>query len=462
MSNRKKKGQMMEEAPVVTQQGPSSHEPSRWKPLQYALSLSFDSTSSNTYNGSLSLSIECVEEVKSFVLDFYTIEGKIIEVSAIQNKLKPTAKCHELPGGRQIQINLQEAIKPGRAVLNFRFRGTIRTDGLGLYKSQSTSAWTLLCTHFEPNFASLCFPCIDDASARASFILSIQVPPDMTVHAGMPLKHSPSTKNELLSFEFEESPRIPPYLFAFAVGRFIVVEATFSSVCENTLSPLGGEISTNIPIRAMVSIDHYNEKMRRDILDRLIIAGSQSLHACEKFLGIPFWLPKIDLLALPVMLLAGMENVGLCFLHVKEEGDPSEALSSAETDVLHEIAHQWVGNLVGMSLRVKEGIVQYIEKQLSEKLFGSQKKSSGRKKAGQVKSMTNKKTQGNSTESQLQRDFCKELNEEFYQKSLKAVETAVDVMGEKTFQTRLASVLNEYALSYLPDEVAHERILRLP
>jgi aminopeptidase N len=66
-----------------------------------------------------------------------------------------------------------------------------------------------------------------------------------------------------------------------------------------------------------------------------------------------------------------MEHIGCCFLHVQVENNEMEGV---QKDVLHEISHQWIGNFVGMSLKMKEGIVQYLEKVFAEQLFEKSKK----------------------------------------------------------------------------------------
>jgi aminopeptidase N len=84
-----------------------------------------------------------------------------------------------------------------------------------------------------------------------------------------------------------------------------------------------------------------------------------------------------------------MEHYGCCFLHVQIDNDD---LDSVQKDVLHEIAHQWIGNYIGMSLRMKEGIVQHIEKYLAEKLFASDPKKAKKKRQGGIKTLSSKST----------------------------------------------------------------------
>ena len=91
-----------------------------------------------------------------------------------------------------------------------------------------------------------------------------------------------------------------------------------------------------------------------------------------------------------------------------------------------------------------------------------------------------KKATGNSLESQLQQDFCRELNEEFYQKSLQvilsmdieiftfwrqssiddmqSVEVAVEGMGAEKFRQRLGQLLLECPTQWISDEQAQSKI----
>ena len=126
---------------------------------------------------------------------------------------------------------------------------------------------------------------------------------------------------------------------------------------------------------------------RAKLVAKTILSTAVStLAALEHYFEVPFMLPKLDFIAVPEMLLVGMEHVGCCFLHIQTSDD--EAIDTLEKDTLHEIAHQWIGNFVGMSLKMKEGIVQHLEKTFSEKLFGNDPSKKPKKKRSQVKTLS--------------------------------------------------------------------------
>jgi len=179
----------------------------------------------------------------------------------------------------------------------------------------------------------------------------------------------------------------------------------------------------------------------------ILDAAVASLSVVEKYLDIPFWLPKLDLVVVPNMLFAGMENLGCCFLHVTTTSEGHN--SSIQGDVLHEVAHHWVGNLVGMSTKMKEGIVQYIERLFVERLFGSTKKS-GRRNSHQPKVPSSK---SNSTCVQLLANFHSQFNDEVYQKCLQHIEAVAEACGEKQFQYLLQDMLKKNFFAFRPDDI---------
>ncbi len=123
------------------------------------------------------------------------------------------------------------------------------------------------------------------------------------------------------------------------------------------------------------------------ISNTMLNASLATLSALEDYFEVGFMLPKLDMIAVPEMLFVGMENHGCCFLHVQSDDDTMDTLAK---DILHEIAHHWVGNFVGMSVKMKEGIVQYLEKHLGDKLFAVDSAKKNKKKKQQVHSFTTK------------------------------------------------------------------------
>ena len=53
----------------------------------------------------------------------------------------------------------------------------------------------------------------------------------------------------------------------------------------------------------------------------------------------------------------------------------------------------------------------------------------------------------------LMKDFSAQLNEDFYQKSLKHIEAIVEQHGSKTFQSRISLLLKSESFTYMQDDV---------
>lgn len=232
---------------------------------------------------------------------------------------------------------------------------SIRDDGMGVYKCASKNKnGILIVTHFEPTFARLCFPCITHNSIRYPYTLSVTIPQSLHCISCMPLVESAQHKQSMNTLHFGETPSIPSYIFAFVIGTFSIEETEYNSVN-----------SSKIKVRSVIPTEHYSPSFIKKLSQEFLSTTTTALAALEKYFDVPFWLSKLDIVAVPKMLLVGMENLGCCFLHVVEGGDEG----TLKKDIVHEIAHHWIGNMVGMSLAIKEGIVQYIEKLICTEHF---------------------------------------------------------------------------------------------
>ena len=219
-------------------------------------------------------------------------------------------------------------------VLEIDFDGCLNDQMAGFYRSSYTTSdgekRIMASTQFEAIDARRCFPCWDEPAAKASFAVTMTVAQDRTAFSNMPVVSStllPGGKQRLV---FAESPVMSTYLLAFCVGEFDYLQGrTEHGVDVRVYTPPGkaeqGRFSLEVAVK---SLDLYDD-----------------------FFGLPYPLPKLDMVAIPEFAMGAMENWGLVtYREVDLLIDPAKASSQQKervtTVVTHELAHQWFGNLV--------------------------------------------------------------------------------------------------------------------
>src|SRR5262249_247184 len=96
------------------------------------------------------------------------------------------------------------------------------------------------------------------------------------------------------------------------------------------------------------------------------------------YFGVPYALPKLDLIAVPGGFGGAMENWGgITFFESRLLFDPAKSSPTARRGIFsimaHEIAHQWFGNLVTMAwwdnLWLNEGFATWMQAKAAERLY---------------------------------------------------------------------------------------------
>ena len=257
------------------------------------------------------------------------INEKYMEITSVKANGKD-AKFELDEDNDAIRIELDQI---GATKLEIEFNAHLTDTMMGIYPSYyevNGEKKQIIGTQFESTAARQAFPCVDEPEAKATFDMAIKYDekPGETILANMPEKECKDGVHY-----FETTKKMSSYLIAFAFGEM---------VSKYT------ETNDGIKIGVYASPAH-----KEDELDFALDITKNALEFYEKYYDTPYPLPHSWQLGLPDFSAGAMENWGLityreAFLTL----DPKNASLSVKqhnaTDITHELAHQWFGDLVTM------------------------------------------------------------------------------------------------------------------
>ena len=303
------------------------------------------------FRGRIAIDVELVRPVNAIWLHARGLELGRARLSVGARELPLRWLTSPADDRDLVGLGVGRTVGPGRAVLTIDYAGKLGTRN-GLFRQNVDSTWYAF-TDFEAIDARMAMPCFDDPRFKIPWQVNLRVPDGMRGFANAPERSATPVRGGR-RIEFAETPPLPTYLVAFAVGPFDVLEAG----------------ATPVPIRVIAT-----RHLAGLGADALALAPGM-LADLERYLAMKTPFPKIDLLAVPIFNGA-MENPGLITFsasilllepNVRDTAAGRTRYHFMAGVLAHELAHLWFGDLVTMEwwdeLWLNEGLATWMSDRL--------------------------------------------------------------------------------------------------
>lgn len=289
--------------------------------VHYALDFQLTGETEFTANTKVTFNLSEVPKQLSLDLNKAQIKRFIINGTAIY------------PNYNGAYINLNpRLLTSGKNTVEVLFTRPHSTNGEGLHRFQDPiDGKVYLYSHFEPAAAQQMFAVFDQPDIKANYQITVTAPKDWQVISTM-RETNITAEGAFNRWEFPQTPKLSPYNFSMHAGPYHVWQ----------------DNSGRYPMRLFARKSVASQVTPQD----WFTYTKQGLTFFDAYFEIPYPFKKYDQILVPDFLYGAMENAGAItfaedhFLHKAEmTAEQKQKLAGV---IMHEMAHQWFGDLVTM------------------------------------------------------------------------------------------------------------------
>ncbi|MEI1373627.1 M1 family metallopeptidase [Nostoc sp. UHCC 0926] len=277
-------------------------------------------------------------------IDRLTLDAVNLNIESVQ--VDEVAQNFDYDGA-QLSIQLSEATQIGKRLL-IAIAYSVAKPQRGIYFIQPDKHYpnkpTQVWTQGEDEDSRFWFPCFDYPGQLSTSEIRVRVPNPLVAISNGELIDT-TEDGDYKIYHWSQQQVHPTYLMTLAVGDFAEIRDEWKGK----------------------PVTYYVEKGREEDAKRSMGKTPRMIEFLSQKYGYPYAFPKYAQVCVDDFIFGGMENTSTTLLTDRCLLDERAALDNRNTEslVVHELAHQWFGDLVVIKhwshAWIKEGMASYSE-----------------------------------------------------------------------------------------------------